>query len=83
MIDIARRMLGGHTAPFIVAYSTIVVLVDVGEEAVETGIGDSNAGAHEGGGELILVEVAIVVAIDGLEEAPELFLRLCAEPAEF
>jgi hypothetical protein len=68
--------------PFSKVYNTIVVRVDVVEEVVEARVGDGQTGADKGSAQLVLVEVAIVVAVYALEELPELSFGLIDEFAE-
>ena len=56
-----------------------MILINVPEEAIQTRIRDGNPGTLEGLRELRLVEVAVAVAVNGLEEHPQLLLGLVAE----
>lgn len=71
------------TAPFAEIDCPVVVLVDVAEEAVQPRIGDCHSCSLKGRGKLAFVQVATVVAVDRLEELPELLFRAGAETSEF
>jgi hypothetical protein len=47
-----------------------MVLIDVAKEAIEACVGHSDTRLLEGLRELRFVQVAVVVAVDGLEERP-------------
>ena len=69
--------------PFSKVDNAVIVSVDVVEEAVEARVGHGQTGTDKGSAQLVLVEVAIVVAVYTLEELPELSFGLIDEFAEF
>lgn len=60
-----------------------MVCVDLGEELIKLGAWDDKTSSHECIPQLILVQLAIAVAINALEEVRKLFLRLLNKGAEF
>ena len=61
----------------------VLVHVYLCEEAIESCARDGDAGCLEGGSHLIFVQGAIVIAVDLVEQRPQLFLGLFYEVMEF
>jgi hypothetical protein len=57
----------GRTSPFVVIDQTIPVFVDMWEEAIEPGIGDTNTWSLKSGRELVFIQTPIVVLVDRRE----------------
>ena len=68
-----------RTSPFWKVYFAIMVLINVAEKAVQASIRHGHTGTLEGLRELGFVQIAAVVAVDGLKEVPKLLLGLAAE----
>ena len=62
--------------PFAKLDDTVVIGVDIVEEAVEARVGHGQAGTYESGTQLVLIEVAVMVSVYALEQRPELSFGL-------
>lgn len=69
--------------PFVKCDEPVVVQIDLVEEARQPLLGDRQASALKGGLELLLVQPAVLVAVDGSEQQEQLFLGGLDEGAEF
>ena len=69
--------------PFVKADDAVVICIDFGEELVKLGARDDKASTQECIFELIFVQLAILIAINALEQVQELFLGLFHKGTEF
>jgi hypothetical protein len=58
-----------NVPPFFEADCSIVILVDLREESVQSGIGHRESSATKGSSELLLIKLAIVVVVDTREKS--------------
>lgn len=79
---LVRRNCAMRTAPLAKVYGSVVVLVDVAEEAVQPRIGYRNSSSFKSSRQLGLVQLPTMVAVDSLEELPELGFGARAKAAE-
>jgi len=79
----SKKSTAQNLPPFIKGDEPVPVHVDLVEETGEPRFGHRQASALEGGLELLLVQPAVVVAVDGLEQHEQLALGGLDEDAEF
>lgn len=77
------RTNSDNVPPFFEADCSIVVLVDLREESVQSGIGHRESSAAEGSLKLFFIKLAIVVVVDTREKSQQLLFGLLDECAKF
>lgn len=76
LANITFTARGTHEPPFLETDGAVVVGVDLLEELVQLRVGHHEPGPRKGGAHLGLVEPAVAIAVDAVEQDPELALGL-------